>query len=121
MAVGLIASVANTHLTSLGDTYPYVKLHIGDPGAAGTSNPAGETDRVLVVWGTAASGTRSNTATVTWAGVSNAETYSHFSAWTASTSGSCGFTGTISANSVAVNDTFTIPIGDLDIGHTVAA
>lgn len=121
MALGLSASEANGILNNLGDTYMWIKLHIGDPGANGTGNGAQETDRIEVVWGTASGGTKSNTSPIQWTGVSNAEDYTHFSAWTASSSGTFGFSGTISANAVAAGDTFTIPTGDLDISLNAAA
>lgn len=121
MATGLIAAAANTALDSLGTTYSWVKLHTGDPGSAGTANAATETDRIQVTWGSATGGVKSNSAQVQWTNVAASEDYSHFSVWTASTSGTCGFTGTITANAVAAADTFTIPTGDLDISFTIAA
>jgi len=43
----------------------YVKLHIGDPGAAGTANAAANTTRQQAVFGSAAaSGAISNTAAI---------------------------------------------------------
>src|SRR5918994_7802352 len=69
----------------------WVKLHIGSPGAAGAGNPATETTRKQVTWGTpgAGTGTRqiSNTAAVEWTLVAATEVYSHVSFWTASTAG----------------------------------
>jgi hypothetical protein len=124
MAVGYIASVANAELDALVAAYPYVKLHVGDPGAAGTSNPAGNTTRKLVTWGAASGGVVSNSADVDWsdAEVTTAEDYTHFSLWTASSAGSCGFTGTVTANAVsATGDSFTIPTGDFDVSLNVAA
>ena len=42
--------------TSLAVATVYVKLHIGDPGEAGTSNAAGETTRKAASFGASASG-----------------------------------------------------------------
>lgn len=124
MAVGFISSVADTELDSLVGTYDYIQLHTGDPGAAGTSNVAGNDTRKQVTFGSASGGTVSNSAAILWSDgeVDTQETYTHFSLWTAATDGSCGFTGTVTANAVeASGDSFTIPIGDLDISLNVAA
>lgn len=95
----------------------WVKLHIGDPGAAGTSNPAAETTRKQVTFGAgAATGTISNTAAVEWTLVSTSETYSHISLWSASAAGTfLGSDDLSSTAAVTAGDTFRIPIGDLDI------
>lgn len=121
MATGLITAEANSLLDSLGTTYSWVQLHIGDPGADGTANVAAETDRIQATWSAAASGTKSNSVAITWTAVAGAEDYTHFSVWTLSAAGACGFTGTVTANAVAIGDTFTIPIGDLDFSFTVAS
>jgi hypothetical protein len=98
----------------------YVKLHIGDPGAAGTSNPAANTTRQQGTFGTPASGAAiSNTAAIEWTSVPNAETYSHVSLWTASSGGTfLGSDDLSSTAAVSVGDTFRIPIGDLDLTIT---
>lgn len=95
----------------------YVKLHTGDPGAAGTTNAAANTTRQAVTFGSAAAtGTISNTAAVEWTSVSNTETYSHVSFWTASSAGTfLGSDDLSSTAPVTAGDTFRIPIGDLDI------
>lgn len=98
----------------------WVKLHIGDPGAAGTGNPAAETTRKQATFGTAASGgVISNTAAIEWMAYPSAETLSHISLWTASTAGTFLGNDALSATAVmAINDTFRIPIGDLDLNIT---
>lgn len=98
----------------------YVKLHIGDPGAAGTSNPAAETTRQAATFGSAASsGAISNTVAVTWTNVSTTETYTHVSFWTASSGGTfLGSDDLSSSAAVTAGDTFSIPIGDLDLTVT---
>jgi hypothetical protein len=95
----------------------YAKLHLGDPGAAGTSNPAANTTRQAVTFGSAASaGAISNTAVVEWTSVPNTETYSHVSFWTASSAGTfLGSDDLSSTAAVTAGDTFRIPVGDLDI------
>lgn len=95
----------------------YIKLHTGDPGAAGTSNAATETTRQAATFGAAASGGAiSNTAAVEWTNVSTTETYTWISCWTASTAGTfLGRDDLSSSAAVTAGDTFRIPIGDLDI------
>lgn len=132
MATGFLPAVANNILNLIfrGVAYTpptsyYVKLHTGDPGAAGTANPAGNTTRKVSTFGsTATGGVLSNTAAVTWieSEVTTAETYSHFSLWDAATAGNCFGTGTFPApRTVSVGALFSIPIGDLDISLNVAA
>lgn len=95
----------------------WVKLHTGDPGAAGTNNAASETTRQQATFGDAASsGAITNTVALEWTNVSNTETYTHVSLWTASSAGTFLGSDDLSA-SAAVNagDTFRIPVGDLDL------
>lgn len=95
----------------------FVKLHLGDPGAAGTSNAAANTTRQAATFGSAAaSGAISNTAAVEWTNVSNTEVYSHVSFWTASSGGTfLGSDDLSSTAAVTAGDTFRIPTGDLDL------
>lgn len=121
MAEGLISATADDLLGDLTTTYTYVQLHVDAPGAAGTSNVAEEADRVEVTWGTPSGGSVANTADVVWEGVEAAEDYTHFSVWTEASDGSCGFTGTITANAVQDGDNFVIPTGQLTASLSVAS
>lgn len=121
MATGLITAAANTLLGSLAGSYTWVQLHTADPGAAGTTAVAANTTRKQATWASASGGALTTSAPLEWTNVPNAEDYTHFSVWTASSAGSCGFTGAITANAVAVGDTFTIPAGDLDASFAVAS
>ncbi|GGK32122.1 hypothetical protein GCM10010124_26110 [Pilimelia terevasa] len=122
MAEGLSATAANDALDdSILATYTWIKLHVGAPGAAGTSNPATETDRVQATWAPASGGASSNSNTLTWSAVAGAEDYTYFTAWTASTAGTFGFSGTVTANAVGVGDDFTVAIGGLDVSLPVAS
>lgn len=98
----------------------WVKLHLGDPGSAGTSNAAAETTRKQVTFGAAASGRAiSNTAAVEWTNVSTTETYTHISLWSASAAGNfLGRDDLSSSAAVTAGDTFRIPVGDLDLTVT---
>lgn len=98
----------------------FAKLHLGDPGVAGTTNPAAETTRQGCTFGTAATaGAISNTVAATWTAVSTTETYTHVSFWTAVSGGTfLGADDLSSSAAVTAGDTFTIPIGDLDLTIT---
>ncbi len=129
MATGFAPGTANNILNLLvrgaAWTPPagaYVKLHVGDPGAAGTANPATNTTRQRATFGSAASGGLiSNTVALTWTNVSGTEDYTHYSVWDSATVGTFLFSGTVTANAVTTGDNFTIPIGDLDLAIPVAA
>lgn len=123
MAVGIAASVANAILDALcrsvAWTEPaafYVKLHLGDPGASGTSNAAANTTRQSVTFSAASAGAITNSAAVTWTSVPNTETYSHISFWDAVSGGTfIGSDALDVARSVTAGDTFELAIGDLDL------
>lgn len=88
---------------------PWIKPHVGDPGAAGTSNPATETTRKQATFGNAASGGAiANTTTITWSSVSGAEDWTHFSLWTASSAGTFLGSGLVTANALQIGDDFVI-------------
>ena len=89
----------------------YVKLHTGDAGENGTANAATNTDRKVLAWATAASGSIATTGSPSaeWTSIAAAETYTHWSLWDASTAGNCIWTGALSSSaSVAIGDTFQI-------------
>jgi hypothetical protein len=94
----------------------YAKLHLGDPGSAGTSNAAVNTTRQQVTFGSASAiGAISNTAAVEWTNVSTTETYTHVSFWTASSGGTfIGSDDLSSSAAVTAGDTFRLPVGDVD-------
>ncbi len=121
MATGFGSAGAATALDALRAGYTWIKLHVGDPGSAGTAGPATETTRKQATWSTVTAGAFSNTADLVWTNVAGSEDYTHFTAWSASTAGTFGFSGTITANAVATADTFTIPTGDLDVAVTLAS
>ena len=100
----------------------FVKLHIGSPGAAGTSNPAAETTRKAVTFGTAASaGSIANTAQAQWTNLPAAETITHVSFWDAVTAGNfLGADDLPAGKTVAIGDTFTIAVAALTLSITGA-
>jgi uncharacterized protein (UPF0333 family) len=121
VSVSWSTTAGNAALTTLLATYTWVQLHVGDPGVNGTTSVAVETDRVQATWGSVVAGAASNSAQLQWLAVAGTEDYTHFTVWTASSAGTFGFSGTITANAVTTGDTFTIPIGDLDVSLTLAA
>lgn len=131
MAVGMseftVDSIFNAifNNTSFVVTQAYMQLHIGDPGAAGTSNVATETTRKSLSMGTPAAPsagtvTISNDAAVTWSGIAGSQDATHYSLWDASTSGNFLGSGTITANAYTAGDTLNFAIGDIDISLPVA-
>ena len=87
----------------------YVKLHLGDPGEAATSNAAVEDTRKSAAWATAASGAIATSATLEWTSVSTTETYSHWSMWDNLTAGNALWSGALATSAaVTAGDTFQI-------------
>lgn len=121
MATGMAAAAANTALDAVLADYTWIQLHIGSPGAAGTSNPATETTRQQATWRASSSGASSQSNALTWASIAGSEDATHFSAWTASTAGTFGFSGTITANAYTAGSDFIIAIDDLDVSFTLAS
>lgn len=123
MATGIASGQADAILDAYCRSVAYsdpasfnVKLHIGDPGAAGTSNAAGNTTRKAVTFSAASGGAITNSAALTWTSVSTTETYTHVSFWSDIAAGT--FLGSDDLNtprSVTAGDNFEIAIGDLDI------
>lgn len=132
MATGIAPGIAQTLLDGLGNNgtvsslqiaQAYIQLHTGDPGAAGTSNVAGNSTRKSVSFSAASGGTMTNDAAISWDSgeVDTSEDYTHFSLWSAASSGTFLWSGTITANAVTAGDTFTIGSGDLDLAIGVAS
>lgn len=121
MTTGLGSAGANTGLDAIAAAYPWIKLHIGDPGAAGTANAATETTRKQATWAAASGGSVANSAQLQWTSIAGSQDATHFSAWTASTAGTFGFSGTITANGYTAGDTYTVAIGALTASFTLAA
>ncbi|MGW1532329.1 phage tail fiber protein [Streptomyces aureus] len=121
MAEGFSTAAANAVLDTQGSTYPWIKLHVGAPGAAGTANAATETTRKQVTWASASAASKSSNADLVWTSVAGSEDFTHYSQWTASSGGTFGGSGVITANAVATADTFTIPSGSFTLTLPVAS
>jgi hypothetical protein len=127
MATGLSAYLANAFLDSVGNatafsvSTAYVKLHVADPGANGTANPATETTRKSVSFGASSGGALASDAAITWTNIAGSEDATYFTAWDASTAGNFLFSGTITGNPYTAGDTYTIPSGSLTVSLSVAS
>lgn len=130
MATGLGSSTAQGILNELCNagswTIPtsfWVKLHLGDPGAAGTSNAASNTTRQSASFSSAAAGgTITTSADITWTSVSATESYSHVSFWDASSGGVLLATDNLEVTrGLTAGDNFTIAAGDIDISIAAIA
>jgi hypothetical protein len=129
MAVGIAAATLNSWLDGLCRsvtwTEPagfFVKLHLGDPGAAGTANAAAHTTRQAVTFSASSGGAITNSAAVTFTPMAANETISHVSFWDASSAGTfLGSDDLAVSRAVLIGDTFEIAIGDLDLAITPVA
>ena len=130
MAIGLAASpVANAMLdlfgnaSSSGYSTPFVKLHTGDPGSAGTTNASAETTRKALTFSAASAGSKSATGSpvASWASwTAGTETITHLSIWTASTAGT--FLGSVALSaSKTVNNTDTLNLTALTLSISTLA
>ena len=130
MAFGLASGEAAKILDAIGNATNYtaptafwIQLHTADPGAAGTTAIAGNATRKQVSFGAASGGAIANDTAVTWTTgeVTTSEDYPPWSAWTLSAAGTFLASGTMTANAVTAGDSFTIPIGDIDLTLSAAA
>jgi hypothetical protein len=121
MADGWGTAGAATALDAAAAAYPWVKMHVGSPGAAGTSNPATETTRKQATWNATSAGVVSNNGALSWTNVAGSEQYTHFTAWSASTNGSFGFSGAVTASAVTAGNNFSVGSGALTASVTLAS
>jgi hypothetical protein len=127
MAHGIGAYLGNAWLNALGNNTSfavaqvYVKLHVGEPGANGTANPATETTRKAVSFGAASAGVLTSDDDVTWTNIAGSEDANHFTAWDSLTTGNFLFSGTITANPYDAGDTYAIDAGNLTASLTLAS
>jgi hypothetical protein len=127
MATGLSDYLANKFLDAVGNatnysaSNVYVKLHIGDPGSAGTANAATEITRQSVSFSAASSGGLTSDADVSWSNIAGSEDATFFTVWDNLTAGNFLFSGTVAGNAYTAGDTFTIPSGSLTVSLTLAS
>jgi hypothetical protein len=127
MATGISSYLANAWLDAIGNNTSfavatvYVKLHVGDPGANGTSNAATETTRKEASFAAASTGSIASDAAITWTNIAGSQDATHFTAWDNISAGNFLFSGTITANAYTAGDTFTISSGALTVSLTLAS
>lgn len=119
LADELLDAVGNASSFSVGTVY--IKLHIGDPGANGTSNAATETTRKSASFGAASAGTLTSDADITWTNISGSQDATFFSAWDNASAGNFLFSGSITGNAYTAGDTYVIPSGSLTVSLTIAS
>jgi hypothetical protein len=112
MTAGFAAAVVNGWLDgTFATATAWVKLHTGDPGAAGaTAAAAGDTTRKQATMATASAGSKASTGSVgPWTNGGTSETLSHISLWTASTAGTFNGSAALAASQAwASGNTFTL-------------
>jgi hypothetical protein len=108
MTVGKAAATANSYLNVYRNTAAtaiaavYVKLHIGDPGAAGAGNASAVTTRNAITWA-APSGGSMALSTLSAFAMTTSETISHISLWDASTAGNFLESAALSSSVAVIN------------------
>jgi hypothetical protein len=129
MADNVSSGVANSILALIlngtafsGFATPYVQLHTGLPGAAGTTNIAAENRRQATgAFAAPAGGSTTNNSAINWTSVLGTETYSHVSIWSASSAGTFICSGSISASAITIGQNFQIPAGGMTVSLPVAS
>lgn len=122
MADGWGGPGSGTALDALVAAYPWIELHIGAPGAAGTSNNATETTRKQATWNaTGTDGIVENSNALTWTAIAGSQTATDFAAKSASSAGNFGFSGSVTANPYTAGDTLSVAIGALTVSVTLAS
>lgn len=127
MAVGISTpNVANPMLDWLRNVAPpavpslNVKLHTGDPGAAGTTSPSAVTARMVATMNAAAGGSMGLASISGSWNMTATETISHISVWDDNAAGNFLFSAALlTPRNVVSGDTLTLTT--LTIGHTPLA
>ena len=122
MTAGLHAvNTANAMLNALrGVTFTtiagtFIKLHIGDPGSAGTANPAAVTTRQSASFSAAAAGAIVTSNAPAFS-MTASETISHISVWSDVSAGNFHWSAALTTPKAVVNtDTLTFTAGGVGI------
>jgi len=125
MTVGIASSAADAILNlyrATNITAPsqiFIKLHTGDPGAAGASNASAVTTRNQATWSAPSGNAIALSALATWA-MTASETISHLSFWDASSGGNFLRSAALSAGVAVVNGS-TLQVTQLTVAVTPIA
>lgn len=99
---------------------PFVQLHTGDPGAAGTSNVSGNTTRNAPTFNAPSGNSMTLNTLSTWT-MNTSETITHISIWSASTAGTFQESWALSSGVPVVNgSTFSLTTLTLSYSPTAA-
>ena len=99
----------------------FVKLHTGDPGAAGTANASAETTRLALGFAAASGGSVAENTQPQWSGWSaGTEGITHLSLWNNLTAGSFLWSVDL-GGTTTVNDGDDLTISSLSISFTPLA
>jgi hypothetical protein len=128
MAVGLSAvNMANAILniyrgtTFTGIATPFIAIHIGDPGSAGTANnSAGDATRKAIVWAAPSAGSMALSTLSAWTNGGTSETITHVSLWSLSSAGTFYQSFALTASQAWVS-TNTLTITTFTINYTPIA
>lgn len=114
MAEGWGPTIGNAALDML-DSYRWIQLHTGSPGGSGTGNIAATATRVQTTWVAAVGGVKASSVDTVWLSSDILDTagtaFLCWSAWTLSSGGVFGGSGTLSALAVSSGRGLTIPAG----------
>jgi len=124
MTVGMATSHANGVLNLFrGTNYTgvtvYMKLHTGDPGAAGTANASGVTTRNAVTFAAADAGSMALSSISDYS-MTGSETISHVSFWDADTAGNFKQSAALTSSVPVVNGT-TLTFTTITLDYTPIA
>jgi|SRR5690349_3884234 len=127
MTVGIASSLANQILEIYRNVAPtlvatpFIQLHTGDPGAAGTANVSvGSTTRNAAVWNAASGGSMTISSLGAWTNGGTSETITHISIWTASSAGTFKQSGALTASQAWVS-TNTLTLTTLTLAYSPIA
>ncbi len=122
MTVGIATASANSALDTLLATN-FIKLHTGDPGAAGATNASANTTRVAATFSAASGASKALNGTLpAWAAwASGNETITHISVWDASTAGNFKLSVALTVGKAMTNgDTLTLNTLTATLGPVAA-
>ncbi len=113
-------------LSDKGTEYPYIQVHTGPPGAAGTANVGPDSDRLLATWGTptlagdGASVEMQWTGDLEWTSSSGSGDPQYVSGWSAASGGNFGWSGQLTSDPIVAGNDFRIPAGAYTLRQPIA-